>query len=274
MTGGPRTTPTDSLLPTAETMQRPCFVVPDAHGNAPLVLGLLAQEGILERRNGGEQQGWYHTRIDYETHVVQLGDLANCVAASTRDDLDALDLVRCGIIDVMLVGNHEHPYFGGPAFGGYWPDGEVRRRLYDIRDRGGLKAAHAVGDILVSHAGLTSHWLREFGGWHWSAEKIAECTNLTWRNDPRALIFSVIGQSRGGWEREGGMLWSDWREPKPRHLRQLVGHTVGNCVRKRSGSTCIDLGAGKGSTRIAGAWIRGGVIDVVVHEMQPAELAS
>lgn len=126
--------------------------------------------------------------------------------------------------------------------------------------------AHAVGDILVSHAGLTSHWLREFMGWDLTAAQIAEYTNRTWGNDPRALIFSAIGRSRGGWEREGGLLWADWREPKPRHLRQLVGHTVGDEIRTRSGATCIDLGAGKYSSRIAGAWIRdGGVLEVGTH---------
>lgn len=246
------------------------FVVADAHGNAGLVRGLLEQEGIIEQQwtESGALDSARRTRKG--AGVVQLGDLANCVAVSTVEDCEALDLVSDGLIDVMLVGNHEHPYFGGPAFSGYWPDGEVRRRLNRIHARGGLKAAHAADGILISHAGLTSYWLREFSAWDMNAEKIAELTNRTWSDDPRALIFNAIGRRRGGWEREGGILWADWREPKPRHLRQLVGHTVGPDIRKRGGATCIDLGAGKDSTRIAGAWIREGVIDVVTFETNEA----
>lgn len=223
------------------------FIVADAHGNAGQVRWLLETAGVTE-----------------DDFVVQLGDLANCVAASTRTDLEALDLVHQGVIDLMLVGNHEHPYFGGGGFGGYWPDPEVRRSLHRIAEQGKLAAAWVVDDILVSHAGLTSYWLREFGAWLWDAKKIAAHTNETWFNDPRALIFEACGRARGGWYQAGGILWADWRETKPRHLRQLVGHTVGNEIRHRAGATCIDLGGGKGE-RIAGAWIRNGEIEVVIH---------
>lgn len=229
------------------------FVVADAHGNAQQVLDLLELAGAYPAEKN-------------RPFVLQLGDLANCVASSTRDDLEALDLVHAGVIDLMLVGNHEHPYFGGGGFGGYWPDPEVRRSLLKIAARGGLRAAFAWDDILVSHAGLTSYWLREFGAWEWSAEQIAERTNATWEQDPRALIFNACGRRRGGWYVEGGILWADWKEPKPRGLKQLVGHTVGQDIRRRAGATCIDLGGGKMSNRIAGAWIReGGEIEVVIH---------
>lgn len=248
-------------------MSAAAFVVPDAHGNAALVRGLLEQEGLIEQDwlVSGELAVAARVMPRSEVEIVQIGDLANCVADSTRADIDALDLVHAGLIDVMLVGNHEHPYFGGPGFAGFWPDEEVRRSVLRLRDRGDLVAAHAVGDILITHAGLTSYWLREFGAWEMSAAEIAEYSNRTWASHPRALIFSAIGYARGGREREGGILWADWRETKPRHLRQLVGHTVGGSIRRRAGATCIDLGAGKHSTRIAGAWIRDGVIDVVIH---------
>lgn len=166
------------------------FVIADAHGNADLVRKLLEQEGIVDPIDG---------RIDDVVTVVQLGDLANCVAASTQNDIHALDLVILGLIDFILIGNHEHPYFGGPAFSGYWPDGEVRRRLYQIRDRGAMKAAHAVGDVLVSHAGLTSYWLREFGAWGMSAVEIADLTNGVWENDPEHLFSAPsVGAAEGG----------------------------------------------------------------------------
>lgn len=236
------------------------FVVPDAHGNAALVRGLLEQEGIIELDDHDVRR----IRGPEDAHVVQLGDLANCVASSAHDDLQALELVHSGLIDTMLVGNHEHPYFGGPAFHGYFPDSQVRNSLYMIRNRGDLKAAHAVGDVLITHAGLTPWALRRLAP-GLSAGAIAMTINGIWKTSPRDPIFSVIGKSRGGYSNESGILWADWSEPKLRKLRQLMGHTVGDRIRHRNAATCIDLGGGKGSTRIAGAWIRDGEIQTVIY---------
>jgi hypothetical protein len=224
------------------------FVVADAHGRSDLVRGLLEQEGASGP----------------DVTVVQLGDLANCVVGSEQADFEALELVREGLIDVMLVGNHEHPYFGGPSFFGFFPHASIRQSLFQIRDRDGLKAAHAVEGVLITHAGLTPWALKRLA--FMSAEALAMTINGIWKADPKDLLFSAIGSSRGGYRNEGGILWADWSEPKPRKLRQLVGHTVGNTIRHRNASTCIDLGAGKDSTRIAGAWIEDGEIEVVIYE--------
>lgn len=252
------------------------FVLPDAHGNAHVLRSLLEREGIIEQDWNLDRSLAVATRVKTrgEVEVVQIGDLANCVRESVREDCDALDLVTSGLIDVMLVGNHEHPYFGGPRFGGYYPDVRVSDRLRRLNQRGGLKAAHAVGDVLISHAGLTSYWLREFGAWEMTAEEIAEYTNRTWQSDSQAMIFSAIGRRRWGGEREGGILWSDWDETKPRHLRQIVGHTVGREVRRKAGATCIDLGAGKHGWNIAGVWIRDGEIEIVVHDLSESTVAA
>lgn len=240
------------------------FVIADAHGNADQVRGLLEQEGLP--RPG--------------VAVVQLGDLANCVGDSEADDLEALDLVG-GPIDLMLVGNHEHPHFGGPAFSGFWPHLTVKHRLHRLNAAGLIQPSFVVpghghnAGILVTHAGVTSAMNEpthpEEGPWT-TAEDADEELRWAWHSDPRYRVFSAIGPERGGRDGGGGILWADWREPKTPLFRQLVGHTVGRDIRRKWRATCIDLGGGKGD-RIAGAWIVNGRIRVVVHEREQAVAA-
>ena len=86
--------------------------------------------------------------------------------------------------------------------------------------------------------------------------------NGSWRGD---AIVMACGRGRCGFNAEGGILWSDWSEPKRPVFPQIVGHTVGEEIRRKRSAICIDLGAGKGRTRIAGAWIRDGEITTVEH---------
>lgn len=251
------------------------FVVPDCHGNAHLVRGLLKQEGIIEQHLFGDDRP-YATRIRPrgEVEVVQLGDLANCVLGSVNSDYDALYLVRQGIIDIWLVGNHEHPYFGGPKFHGFSYDPVIQMTINSLERGGSMKLAHAVGDILLSHAGLPI-WAHRRLGTDLTVAGLAQAINRTWEEDHNDPIFSAIGASRGGASAVGGgILWSDWSERKPRGLKQIFGHTVGKKIRMEGSVMCIDLGGGKNSTRIAGAWIRSGEVEVVIHESKEIAWAS
>lgn len=234
----------------------PTFVVPDAHGNHQLVRGLLIQERLIDE-NG--------RRFDNSTHVVQLGDLCNCVAPTIHDDLACLQFAQ-EWFDVMLIGNHEYAYFGGDfPFDGFWPDPEIKMRLHQLNAREFIKAAHAVDDILITHAGLTPWAMKRLAAPDLSPAGIAFSLNSIWKMDPRDPIFAVEGMARGGRQKEGGVLWADWSEPKLRKIRQLIGHSVDDRIRYKNSATCIDLGAGKGSTRMAGAWIRDGIIETVIH---------
>lgn len=246
-------------------MDKPVFVVPDAHGNAELVRGLLEQEGIVE-------PGW-SARTDTDVFVLQLGDLANCVASSSQADLEALGLVHSGLINQMLIGNHEHPYFGGTPFAGFFPVPEVKESLYRIRDRDGLKVAYEAHGVLVTHAGV-GPWARKQLGTDDPAV-MAERLNHNFDVDPRHHLFNVVGKARRGWNNEGGILWADWSEPKPRKLKQVIGHSVGDAIRIRWQTRCIDLGAGKDSSRIAGAWIRpGGEVQTVIYDKNATRIAA
>jgi hypothetical protein len=232
------------------------FVIADAHGNAGQVLQLLRQEGLVTEDG---------TRTRGDVLVVQIGDLANCVEDSEKEDLEALALVG-PVINLMLVGNHEHPYFGGPSFWGFWHYETIKQRLLELDAWGLIQPSLEVNGILVTHAGLSSHWGRRFR----TAAGANSCLRRMWRNlSKNEPIFSAIGQSRGGRYSEGGVLWSDWSEPKRSAFRQLVGHTVGKTIRRRIRATCIDLGGGK-YDRIAGAWICGERIKTVICETQDA----
>jgi hypothetical protein len=236
------------------------FVIADAHGRYDLVRRLLEQEGLPSKG----------------VFVVQLGDLANCVIGSEHDDLEALSLVG-GAIDLMLVGNHEHPYFDGPPFSGFFPHPSVKERLHSLNDRQLLEPSYVapghrngnLGSILLTHAGV-SRYLNapahfEESSWE-TAESADEELRWAWRTNPKYPIFSAVGRERYGWDPYGGILWSDWHEPKTLRFRQLIGHTPAEKIRRRDRATCIDLGAGKGRSRLAGAWIVNGRIRTVVYE--------
>lgn len=226
------------------------FVVADAHGRHDLVEGLLRQEGLLGDRNG--------------TLVVHIGDLVNCVASSIHEDLECLRRAP-NWFDIYLVGNHEHPYFDGPAFSGFWPDPEIRELLRRYEARELMRPCVAVDGVLISHAGLGSRR----GVPDHDAESFSHWATAEWRGNKRGMIFSAIGHSRGGWDREGGIFWADWSEPKRMAFSQVVGHTVGSEIRwrRRKGkfAVCIDLGASKhaGSGALAGLWLRDGEPEVV-----------
>jgi calcineurin-like phosphoesterase family protein len=224
------------------------FVVADAHGNGALVRALLEQEGLP--RPG--------------VLVIQIGDLANCVLGSEADDLDALSLIGDGI-DLMLLGNHEAPALGADGFWGYFPHSSVRERMRRLVDQGVVALSHLADSVLITHAGLSSYWGRpdEYAAnAHGHLEFLWRKGKGVWRHDPTVM---ACGRLRGGSYAQGGILWSDWSEPKRSVFPQLVGHTVGEEIRRRRNATCIDLGAGKGRPRIAGAWIRDGQIETVIY---------
>lgn len=239
--------------------RRPAFVVADVHGNLDALAGLLRQARILNDE-------W--ERVDRETLVVQMGDLCNCVARSMSDDNRCLDHVEKWL-DVYLVGNHEHPYFGGPAFGGYWRDPVIAHRLGLLNSLGIIQPCIALGeDILVSHAGVADGWDEIDSPYRFARE-----AQRLWKQDPRHDLFSAIGRSRGGWGKTGGILWSDWDEPKSHAFSQVVGHTVGDSIRWQREddwfAVCLDLGAKDRGSRLAGAWIRGNEVEPVIFD--PAE---
>jgi hypothetical protein len=234
-------------------VSKPVFVVGDVHGNYELVVGLLLKAGILEN----------HGRLGVlrrsSVKVVQIGDLANCVGESRDDDLYCLTNARRWF-DLVLVGNHEHPYFGGPKFSGFFPFPEIREPLLRLERQGFVRPTFRVGNILVTHAGVGTQWDMP------SATSAQARLVSAWRNDPASPMFSSIGAARGGWSSTGGVLWADRGEPKEPRFDQIVGHTPQDMVHadlhgaEGTATWYVDLGGGKGRGRLAGIWIRDGKI--------------
>ena len=77
------------------------LIVPDVHGCLDMAAGLLRKAGALDGDWARINRG--------ELRTVQIGDLLNCVRSSIVDDKRCLDHAR-EWFDVLLIGNHEHPY--------------------------------------------------------------------------------------------------------------------------------------------------------------------
>ncbi len=253
------------------------FWIPDLHGELDMAAGLLQQEGILD-------SNW--ERIDNETVTGQMGDFLNCVVESVGNDNRCLD--HSEWFDILLVGNHEDPYFGGPAFNGFWKDPVLTHRLRLLESAGRYKMMVNCDGVLVSHAGITNELYNKY--WKYDGnnpQKLADEINKLRSSDPNHEIFTAIGWDRGGWGRSGGILWADWSQYLASQLKQLVGHSVGEGVRLQSEgkkhafgristykkptpnweAICIDLGAGKHSDTIVGAWIEEGNVRLVSYTM-------
>jgi hypothetical protein len=212
------------------------------------------------------------------------------VQGSINDDIEATRLVG-SLIDIMLLGNHEHPYFGGPAFSGFAHYAELQHALSLLNNTGLIQPALEVDGILLTHAGVTRD-IDRVDVWHEGgdnkAREVANGLNTLWRNKDYAhAMFSCIGHTRGGAHPLGGVLWSDYSEPKSTLFPQIFGHTVAEEWRAigsmhggptfpmtvwhdgdmpaRIQTLCIDIGVGKCATAIVGAWIRDGEVEVVEY---------
>lgn len=249
------------------------LVVPDLHGRYGLALALLRAAGIVDGRG---------TRIDYESRIVQFGDLANCVGRDRDGDLRLLRKARAWF-DVLLVGNHEHPYFGGSAFTGFMLVAEVERAVRNLT----WQPAIAVGGTLVTHAGVHP-------GWKLPADAaLAEGDiRAAWqqRTADHPLI-AQIGPARRGLYAEqarrfglplfGGVLWRDASEDIDTGFNQVYGHTVNpdGPIRVDHPNGCwainLDCGGHHDVRRIVGVWLdAAGGFDGFVEAELPATVPA
>lgn len=254
------------------------FAFGDAHSHHKSVLGLLKQEGLID----------HTTRMQLDVLVASLGDLGNCVRASRDEDLKTLSLVGT-YIDKLILGNHEAPYLGQEAFNGFFMFPEIKDVIRDLDKRGYIIPCLAAGDILLSHAGVAKGLGEELG----TAQEASKAIYNAFLFSPRTPLLAQIGAQRGGWSKEGGILWSDWSEAKCQHFTQIVGHTVGSDIRYYTHGKSAKLGEAMSihlteesehyyeptynidigcnstgfypSDAIAGVWIRDGGIEFVKY---------
>ena len=189
--------------------------------------------------------------------VVMCGDYTDEWGASDADELEALALMvawtgerrRAGMRVDLLMGNHDFAYFAGRGNSGTRRG--ITSEVVRLLSEAGVTMATSVGDILLTHAGLTKAWAerrltpldREAEGETTPAdgdaalaERMASVLNTIYKSGDRArwVELDEAGRARGGWGLPGP-LWADATElaadPLP-GLRQVVGHTpMSTCVR-------------------------------------------
>lgn len=235
---------------------RKTLLIPDTHGDHDAAVRLLRKVGALDA-DYQRTPGWL---------VVHMGDLIDARESTVADDGLALALVEDGLIDLLLVGNHEQPYFYGQEFYGFHFDADLSERLRALKADGKLVAAHAHGSKLITHAGVTPFWGARFG---WTNPyDAAKEINALWVERPQHSLFDQLGKARGGLSETGGILWSDFEEPRFGGFNQIHGHTFVGPQWKNADdgwhyALCLDNGGGKFTTNLAGAVLEGCDVTVV-----------
>ena len=150
--------------------------------------------------------------------------------------------------DVFLIGNHDIAYMF-PKTEALICTGFSKEKARSIRAVLGpehwsrLKFAHAEQGWLLSHAGFHPTWVENP-----SQEWILKRAALAMKRVKKKVIDPLlgVGQDRGGAQKHGGPLWMDWENFRPiPGINQIVGHTSGLAVRKKSNAHsknfCIDV---------------------------------
>lgn len=218
-------------------MDKDIYIVSDVHGNRNALMKALFSAGLFDN----------HGIKDPRAYIVQIGDLANCVRTSIEDDLSCLDMVGKEI-DLMLVGNHEIPYFDPDNyFSGFRFDSNISQTLWAHYANGHLVPSFVHGDTLVTHAGITLSQLNFGTGT--TAREVSAKLHEEWTNKNfKHYLFSDCGRVRHGRSAVGGVLWCDFNlEFEPTEFPQIIGHTPG-ILRQKGNALCIDTGAKMGGT--------------------------
>lgn len=208
------------------------FVISDCHGNYDGLMRALQAKKIVDK-NGNRQ-------LARKNKIFSIGDLANCVKESKDGDKACLDLVP-SVIDGLIIGNHEIPYFDPKnAFSGFFPYEGIARRLNDLLEYGVIHASVLKNNTLISHAGVSKTML----SYNMKAKEAYENINEHFRaRNWNHGWFSSVGYARGGMNPSGGIIWCDFeKEMIPTKFPQIVGHTP-KYVRTKGNVLCIDVGA-------------------------------
>jgi calcineurin-like phosphoesterase family protein len=148
--------------------------------------------------------------------------------------------------DVFLIGNHDVQYLWGICrCSGYsfLKDQAIISAVKSVKSlRKHLKLYTFVDGWLVSHAGLTNHYVKGSDDPIQYLKQVADiCMEKLEKHFPESHFLLEAGTDRGGWLPYGGITWCDWRkfEPIP-GIKQLVGHTKSYLPRVNGDNHCID----------------------------------
>ena len=219
------------------------YIVSDIHGDYDALERILEQSGVIVYKPG---RGFVKKK---DAFVLQIGDLANCVGSSLDNDLICLEKVGPWI-DLMLVGNHEMPYFSSEnTFAGFRSHVQVSNKIWELHDARLIKPAYTYGPMLITHAGITQSQLN-FGTGTTAGEVNTKLQREWAEQNYNHYLFRDCGRARYGKQDIGGVLWCDFdREFEPTEFPQVVGHT-GGVLRTKQNAICIDTQRVSGPTII------------------------
>ena len=125
----------------------------------------------------------------------------------------------------LLYGNHDHSYLNNEHCSGYqWRNQhEYEKILKETKDKGWLKPVYVLDDIIFSHAGVSSYWLKEVA-------RLDKPEDISFETVPLDLFdfntltgFNPYGNTKSQspiWIRPNALYGSPVEG-----YRQIVGHT-------------------------------------------------
>ena len=198
-----------------------------------------------------------HEDIDTLRRLIEVADLTGVPVVFLGDMFDTFGVRHIETADLyaslyqkpgwtVLLGNHDVQYISNPISrspllcSGY--DRRTQSRVTQMLDQhpelsAQFRLTTLVHGWVVSHAGITSGWMKSAGLDH--VCDVNEAFRYAWNRTPFALtehpVFAA-GADRGGLVPYGGPLWCDFQslayDANPLG-NQIVGHTVGQTIRRR-----------------------------------------
>jgi len=156
---------------------------------------------------------------------------------------------------ILLLGNHDLPYFWGEAhnISGFRPEAIWDLNIIFRENRKLFKTAHQIDNYIWTHAGIHEGWYKKhmpdaIKKYELTGNLADQLNHLFERNfDP---LFA-ISHYRGGSAREGGPFWTDWNEMYKKPLpgyNHIFGHSFRDKpiktynINKNTTITCVDRG--------------------------------
>ena len=174
--------------------------------------------------------------LNKHDRVVFVGDYVDSFDRTKLDQILCLTMAlkeHNGDSIICLRGNHEESYLDPDARCSGW-NNIMNMHIMPIQEEVRALPTHTwVGDILITHAGISKYFIEEVlvDKYLWSSDletrelisRYLECT-----------FHQEVGYARGGTKSCGGLLWCDWGEEFTPidGLRQILGHSAYRPVMK------------------------------------------
>jgi len=172
-------------------------------------------------------------------NVVFVGDYLDSFTRTPEEQFDTITtVVGAARFEpervTALLANHERSYLYDEPCAGWNSQTHELVNYYGDVFRETLKDYVWVGDVLVTHAGVTLKAIPYKPDADDFRPLVEEFLHGPYRN--------MVGRARGGRDPVGGIYWCDFNhefEPIP-GIRQVFGHTRGNGIRTKGDNWCID----------------------------------